>query len=34
MAETMKMYIGGELVDAIDGKTFDVVNPGTEQTVG
>ncbi len=30
----MKMYIGGELVDAKSGATHDVVNPGTEEVVG
>ncbi len=34
MPEAMKMYIGGELVDAKSGATHDVVNPGTEEVVG
>jgi succinate-semialdehyde dehydrogenase/glutarate-semialdehyde dehydrogenase len=34
MSATMKMYIGGELVDAKAGRTFDVINPGTEENVG
>ncbi len=34
MTDTMKMYIGGELVDGKLKKTFDVINPGTEQAVG
>ena len=34
MSEVMKMYIGGQLVDGKQGKTFDVINPATEQPVG
>ena len=34
MPDPMKMYIGGELVEAKSGATFDVVNPGTEEVVG
>ncbi|MEB4209760.1 aldehyde dehydrogenase family protein [Mycobacterium sp. 94-17] len=29
-----RMLIGGELVDAASGKTFDNVNPATEETIG
>lgn len=29
-----RLFIGGEFVDAIDGKTFATVNPATEETIG
>jgi acyl-CoA reductase-like NAD-dependent aldehyde dehydrogenase len=30
--DTYKMFINGELVDAIGGKTMPVVDPGTGET--
>jgi acyl-CoA reductase-like NAD-dependent aldehyde dehydrogenase len=30
---TARMVIGGESVDAADGKTFEVVNPATGKTI-
>jgi acyl-CoA reductase-like NAD-dependent aldehyde dehydrogenase len=32
-ATTTRMVIGGETVDALDGKTFDVVNPATGSVI-
>lgn len=29
----MKMLIGGQKVDASDGKTFDIINPATHQVI-
>jgi betaine-aldehyde dehydrogenase len=31
--EQFKMYIGGKWVDAISGKTYQAINPATEETV-
>ncbi len=33
MTFKFKQYIGGEWVDASNGKTWDVINPGTEEVV-
>ena len=30
---TMRMVIGGESVDAVDGATFDIVNPADGQVI-
>ena len=32
-ATTARMVIGGETVDALDGQTFDVVNPATGSVI-
>lgn len=29
----MQMFIGGKKVGALDGKTFDVINPATHQVI-
>ena len=34
MTETHQMLIGGELVDAADGRTFDTLDPSTGEVYG
>ena len=32
--KTYKQFIGGEFVDAADGRTADVINPANDQAIG